>query len=155
MKKTFLVTLAFISLVALSCAVTMKSNGPANPQYKNLKILPKDITHERMDSVMHHFAGSLNVRCSFCHVHNEQTNEWNWAADDNKHKLVAREMMTMTNQLNKKYFNLTGSSALTISTPLMVTCYTCHHGSTEPAVNPPHQERPQPRPAADSTKRGG
>jgi hypothetical protein len=153
MKKSFLVTLTLVCLVALSCAVAMKSSGPANPDYKNLKVLPKDITHEQMDSVMHHFTASLGVRCNFCHVRNQQANEWNWASDDNKHKLVAREMMTMTNELNKKYFNLTGSAALTITTPLMVTCYTCHQGATDPVVNPPKQEEPQPRPAGDSTRR--
>lgn len=144
MKKTLLVTLAFSALVALSCAVT-KQNSTGNSQYKNLKVLPQNITHEQMDSVMHHFTASLNVKCNFCHVRGEQANQMNWASDENKHKLVARQMMTMTNDINKKYFNLT-SSAITLSTPLMVTCFTCHHGNTEPATNPPHPERPQQRP---------
>lgn len=155
MKKTLLITLAFVSIVALSCAVTqMKGSGPDNPQYKNLKVLPKDITHDQMDSVMHHFTASLNVKCNFCHVRNEEKKEMDWAADDNKHKLVARQMLTMTNELNKKYFNLTGS-AITITAPLMVTCFTCHHGSTEPTTKPPKQERPQQRPPQDTTKRNG
>ena len=145
MKKTLLVTLAFVGLVALSCAVTKQNSAGGSSLYKNLKVLPQDITKEQMDSVMHHFTASLNVKCNFCHVRDEQANQMNWAADDNKHKLVARQMMTMTNELNKKYFNLTGS-AITITTPLMVTCYTCHHGNTEPAATPPHQERPQQRP---------
>lgn len=151
MKKTFLVILAFVGLVVLSCAVT-KQSGTGNSPYKNLKVLPRDITHEQMDSVMHHFAASLSVRCNFCHVRNEEKKEWDWASDDNKHKLVARQMMTMTNDLNKKYFNLTGS-ALTLNTPLMVTCYTCHHGNAEPETTPPHHERPQQGPSQDSTKR--
>ena len=152
MKKTFLATLGFIGLVALSCAVTKQNNG--NSQYKNLKILPKDITHEQMDSVMHHFTGSLNVRCNFCHTRT-QDGKWDYASDSSKHKLVARDMMHMTNDLNKKYFNLTGG-AMTITTPLMVTCYTCHHGSTEPAMKvPPRQERPQQRPPGDTTRRNG
>ncbi|WP_121352690.1 c-type cytochrome [Flavisolibacter nicotianae] len=154
MKKTFLVILAFVGLVALSCAVTKTTGGDGHSSYKNLKVLPKDITHEQMDSVMHHFTGSLNVKCNFCHVRNEEKKEMDWAADDNKHKLVARQMLTMTNDLNKKYFNLTGS-AMNISTPLMVTCFTCHHGSTEPSTNPPKQERPQQRPPQDTTKRNG
>jgi hypothetical protein len=155
MKKIVLVTLSFLSIVALSCAVTqMKSTGPANPQYKNLKILPQDITHEQMDSVMHHFTGALNVKCNFCHVRNEEKKEMDWAADDNKHKLVARQMMTMTNELNKKYFSHTGSS-ITLTSALAVSCFTCHHGATDPAINPPKQERPQQRPQQDTTKRNG
>ena len=154
MKKTLFVTLGLIGLVALSCAVTKQNNTTNNPQYKNLKILPKDITHEQMDSVMHHYTASLNVKCNFCHVRNEEKKEWDWASDANKHKLVARDMMQMTNDLNKKYFNLTGA-AFNFSTPLMVTCYTCHHGATDPAINPPRQERPQQRPQTDTTKRNG
>lgn len=140
MKKTLLVTLAFVGLVALSCAVTKQNSTAGNSQYKNLKVLPKDITHDQLDSVMHHFTGSLNVKCNFCHVRNEEKKEWDWASDEKKHKLVARGMMTMTNELNKKYFNLTGS-AITLNTPLMVTCYTCHHGSTEPVTTVPKAEK--------------
>ena len=155
MKKTFLVSLAFVGLVALSCAVTKQNAGSTGKsEYKNLKVLPQDITHEQMDSVMHHFTASLNVRCNFCHMRNDQTNQWDWASDENKHKLAARSMMTMTNELNKKYFNLTGASAITITTPLMVTCFTCHHGSTEPSTKPPKQERPQQRPPQDTTRKG-
>ena len=154
MKKTFLVTLAFVALVALSCAVTKQNNPTANSQYKNLKVLPQNITKEQMDSVMHHFTASLNVKCNFCHVRDEQTNQMNWASDDNKHKAAARQMMTMTNELNKKYFNLTGA-VITISTPLMVTCYTCHHGNAEPTGNPPHQERAQQRPQQQTNQRNG
>lgn len=140
MKKTLLVTVAFVGLVALSCAVTKQNSTTANSQYKNLKVLPKDITHDQMDSVMHHFTASLNVKCNFCHVRDEQANKMNFASDDNKHKLVARNMMTMTNELNKKYFNLTGT-AMSLNTQLMVTCYTCHHGNTEPVTAAPKQER--------------
>ncbi len=144
MKKTAFVTLAFASLVAVSCAVTqMKSAGPENPQYKNLKILPKDITHQQMDSVMHHFTASLNVKCNFCHVFNAEKKEMNWVADDNKHKLVARQMMTMTNELNKKYFDQTGS-AMNLSSQLAVTCYTCHNGAKEPAIKAPQQAKGRP-----------
>jgi hypothetical protein len=144
MKKTAFVTLAFASLVAISCAVTqMKSAGPENPQYKNLKVLPKDITREQMDSVMHHFTASLNVKCNFCHVFNAEKKEMNWVTDENKHKLVARQMMTMTNELNKKYFDQTGS-AINLSSQLAVTCYTCHNGAKEPAIAAPKQAKTQP-----------
>jgi len=148
MKKTFLVTLGLVSLVILSYAFTTRQD----PEYKNLKILPKDITEKQMDSVMHHFTASLNVKCNFCHIRNEEKKEWDWASDNNKHKLVAREMMKMTNDLNDEHFPYAGK-AEELSTILTVTCYTCHHGTTEPATKAPRQERPQQRPPADTTKR--
>ena len=85
---------------------------------------------------MHHFTGSLNVKCNFCHVRNEATKQWDHASDDNKHKLIAREMMQLTNEINDKYFDFTGGKR-TITTQLMVTCYTCHRGEKQPDVKVP------------------
>jgi hypothetical protein len=136
MKKSFLVISAIVCVVAVSCAV---ANVQGEQLYKNLRILPKDITKPQLDSVMKHFTTSLNVKCNFCHVRTEDGKEWNFPADDNKHKLVARDMMRMTNELNKNYFDLTGAKG-NLSTPLMVTCYTCHNGMKEPATKPPQKE---------------
>lgn len=130
MKKTWIITTCFAALVCMSFAVTKDK-----PLYKNLKVLPKNITKVEMDSVMHHFTGSLGVKCNFCHVRNADNTAWNFAADDNKHKLVAREMMKMTKKLNKKYFNVTENKGT--NTALMVSCYTCHHGNSEPVVAVP------------------
>ncbi len=143
MKKTLAVTLALGLMIFASMAFTKDE-----PRYKNLKVLPKDITEKQMDSVMHHFTASLNVKCNFCHVRREGEQHPDFASDDNKHKLVARDMMKMTNKLNKKYFNL-GGGKQTLSTRLMVTCYTCHHGSTDPATRP----APRPQQRRDSTQK--
>ena len=77
-----------------------------------------------------------------------------FAADDNKHKLVARNMMVMTNKINDKYFDVTGGKK-NINAQLMVTCYTCHHGGTEPATQPVmnhNEQRPQQN-RPDSTRK--
>lgn len=148
MKKPFIVTLGLICFVAASFAFTAHHD---DPKYTNLKILPKAITEKQMDSVMHHFTASLGVRCNFCHMRNEATKQWDFASDENKHKLAAREMMKMTNTLNDKYFPV-GGKAKELSTQLMVSCYTCHRGSTEPVTKAPHMERTQ-RPVTDSTRR--
>ena len=147
MKRTSLVTLGLILMISVSLAFTKD-----DPYYKNLKVLPKNITKQQMDSVMHHFSNSLGVRCNFCHVRNDSTKIWDFASDENKHKLTAREMMKMMDKINDKFFDVTGGKRV-ITTQLMVTCYTCHHGSTEPATKPVMQERPQQRPPADSTKK--
>ncbi|MGN6402016.1 MAG: c-type cytochrome [Flavisolibacter sp.] len=147
MKKSLLVTLGLIAMVALSLAFTKQED----PTYKNLKILPKDITKEQLDSVMHHFTASLNVKCNFCHVRNEEAKTWDFASDDNKHKLVARDMMKMMDKINDKYFNVTGAKK-SLDAQLMVTCYTCHHGSTDPVTKAPPRQ-PQPKaPLPDSIK---
>ena len=147
MKKSFFVIAGFIGMIGLSLAFTPKED----PVYKNLKILPKKISKEQLDSVMHHFSASLGVRCNYCHVRNEETKTWDFASDDNKHKLVARDMMKMMDKINDKYFDVTGGKK-NLNAQLMVTCYTCHHGSNEPATKAPRPQQ-QARPQGDSTRR--
>jgi hypothetical protein len=128
MKKSLSTIAAFAVMITISLAFTKD-----DPGYKNLKVLPKNITAQQLDSVMEHFSKSLGVTCKFCHIGDEATDNWDFASDENKHKLVAREMMKMTDKINDKYFNMTGSKR-DLNTPLMVTCFTCHHGKTEPEV---------------------
>src|SRR5215203_1633628 len=101
MKKPFLVVLImFFTVVVFSAFIRVGG------EYKNLQILPKDITEKQMDSVMNHFTKSLNVGCDFCHTKIKKfpAEDWDWASDINKHKLAARDMMKMTNKLNDDYF---------------------------------------------------
>lgn len=150
MKRPFRVIIGFAAVISVSLAFTKHMD----PGYKNLQILPKDITERQMDSVMHHFNESLNVKCSFCHVRNDSTNKMDFASDAKPHKNKAREMMKLTNKINDDYFDVTGGQR-TITTQLMVTCYTCHHGSTDPAVKAPKKEEfPSPfRQLNDTTRR--
>jgi hypothetical protein len=129
--------LGFVAMISGSLAFTND-----DPIYKNLKVLPKRTTRHQMDSIMQHFTVSLNVKCNFCHVRKED--KWDFASDDNKHKLVARNMMKMTDKINKKYFDVTGGKGL--DAHLMVTCYTCHNGRPEPLTGPV-------KPRSDTTRR--
>ncbi len=129
------------------------------PQYKNLKILKKNISKKEMDSVMRFFAMSIGEKCGFCHVRNEAANSIDFASDANPNKNVARSMMRMTAKINKKFFkNEENRDNHAIQA---VTCYTCHHGNGHPATkagpmrgdntgNPPGGMRP-PFPG-DSTR---
>lgn len=148
-----MITGLFATMVFASLAFTKDE-----PQYKNLKVLPKNITKQQMDSVMHQFTGSLGVKCNYCHQYNADTKKLDFASDANKKKLVARSMMKMTAKINKKYFDVAGRQSL--DSKLLVGCYTCHHGQEEPTVYAPHVEgpmqgpppRPQAAAGADTTK---
>jgi len=136
MKKTLAVVLALTGIVT-ACLAFRKDD----PGYKNLKILPQDITPQQLDSVMAHFSDALNVSCDFCHVKPKNPNDDpDYASDDNKHKLVARQMMEMTYEINDKYFDYTGAKR-TIETPLMVTCYSCHNGNKVPETQAPQNRK--------------
>lgn len=133
MKKSLVVTVTMVLMISISLAFTRN-----DPEFKNLKVLPKDITKAQLDSVMDHYIISLGVKCGFCHVQNKTTKEWDHASDEKKHKLVARDMMIMTDSINDRYFDMTGVKR-DLNTKLMVNCFTCHHGKPEPETKPPVQ----------------
>jgi Photosynthetic reaction centre cytochrome C subunit len=162
MKKGFLVILPCLCIVLLFQAFTTGYE----PKYKNLKILPKDISEADLDSVMHHFTASLNVKCNYCHVRNEAQKKMDFASDDKPEKLVARKMMLMSIDINTKYFKdieeeisqekdhpmernnkvqIDGDSVKNMLS--YVTCFTCHRGDPHPETKPPHKDE-GPRPPA-------
>jgi hypothetical protein len=122
MRKLFVLGL-IIALVTVTVAFTNEEPG-----YKNLKVLSKKTTHEEMDSIMKHFSKALGVKCGFCHVRTADE-KWDFASDDNKHKGVSRDMMRMTNKINKKYFGHDKDSKAVGA----ITCFSCHNGKKEPA----------------------
>lgn len=130
MKKTIRVLAAFVGVILVSVAFT----PPDKPVYKNLKVLPKNITKEEMKVVMDHFKVSLGVKCSFCHVYNQEQKAMDFASDGNKHKEEARAMMRMTQRINKKYFEWSDFTGL--QNKLEITCYTCHRGAENPSSWP-------------------
>ena len=143
MKRILSVCACFIALVLMSCALTKDE-----PQYKNLKVLPKNTTKKQMDSVMHHFTASLGVKCNHCHQYNAEAKAMDFPSDANKHKDEARGMMKMTAKLNKKYFKVNDSKSL--DAKLEITCFSCHNGKAHPATLPPP---PPPRPQNDTARK--
>jgi hypothetical protein len=83
---------------------------------KNLKILKPD----EVMPTMRAFTLGLGVQCTTCHATGD------FASDENHHKVVARQMLTMARHINETYFN--GNER--------VTCYTCHRGEEHPKQGP-------------------
>ncbi len=111
-----------------STIVTTKKSAADTGYFKNLKVLPKDISKDSLDEVMHHFTQALGVRCNFCHQFNN--GKMDFASDEKPEKDIARNMMIMTKDINTKYFNFENSSMPdTIS---VVKCLTCHRQSPHP-----------------------
>ncbi|MFN2440136.1 MAG: c-type cytochrome, partial [Chitinophagaceae bacterium] len=130
MKKSFLIILCLTALITFSFSFTDKP-----PRFKNIKVLPKDINKTELDSVMKSFTVALGVKCNFCHVRlDDEQKNWDFPSDANEHKGIAREMIEMTNKINKKYFDVRDSKSLTAD--LEVNCFTCHNGKAHPAKFP-------------------
>ena len=100
--------------------------------YKNLKVLDKNMDEDQMERIMFNFDKQLGVTCDYCHASakNVFPPRADFASDEKKEKIVAREMLRMTMQLNKKYFDLVIDKQ--IQTKPLVWCRTCHMGLPVP-----------------------
>jgi len=119
----FLATVLFLTAMTVGAQDAPKKGpgGPPQP-HKNLKVLQEDQVRPMMGGMQ----GALGQRCNFCHVQGDN------ASDDNPKKLVARNMMTMVNEINAKFPD--GKAH--------VSCYTCHRGKTTPDMTAPPAPAP-------------
>lgn len=101
-------------------------------KYKNLKVLDKNIDEDQMERIMFVFDKQLGVTCDYCHASAKDVfpPRADFASDEKKEKLIAREMLSMTLRLNKKYFDLDIDRQ--IKTKPLVWCRTCHMGLPVP-----------------------
>lgn len=135
----------FTATALSSLATAQPTPAPAPPpsSFKNLKVLPADISRGQLTTTMKGFAQSLGVRCNFCHVGEEgkPLSTYDFASDANPHKNIARAMMRLTSRLNTQ--DLPAIEGLHGDKSGKVTCYTCHRGAKAPAT-----EIPAPPPPA-------
>jgi hypothetical protein len=106
------------------------------PVYKNLHILSKNISDDDMDYVMESFSVNLGTNCLFCHPGKQNGTEYtfDYVTDELRNKRIARDMLSMTMKLNKKYFNIKLTGLM--NTRGRVWCKTCHQGSPVPLLPP-------------------
>ena len=88
--------------------------------FKNLKVLPKDISKDSLMSLMKGYNQALGVKCNHCHTMNK-------SSDEKHDKEVARHMIKMTNELNAREF-----APIDEKYKNAIECATCHRGSTKP-----------------------
>ena len=100
-------------------------------QLKNLQVLDFE-SDRKLKKYMKTIGKDLGVKCTFCHDINDKS-------IDTNHKLVAREMMKMQMDLNKRFFAHIGDSLLKKENTLQISCWTCHRGSKEPQLIRPKE----------------
>jgi hypothetical protein len=112
----------------LSCA---SAHGQFPDKFENLKILPKDISKQELQSTMRGFAFALGVRCDHCHVEKKEPGKgFDFPADDKQAKQTARLMIQMVDAINHDFVGKVVNDDKT--TPIRVQCVSCHHGVTRP-----------------------
>jgi len=126
-KKKYFVALAMATTIAVAVAAL----PPANNEYKNLKVLPENISSKDLSKIMiDDFEDGLGVSCTFCHSQGKDSLDLDYASDAKPEKQIARRMMRMTIGINKKYFRL--NHPLIGDSTLVINCITCHNGQPRP-----------------------
>lgn len=98
---------------------------------RNLKVLPKDISDEKLDSIMQTYNLALGVKCEFCHVPVKGFKDsLDYASDTEPMKENARKMMLMVIDINKNNFWFNKDERPEYLKT--VTCKTCHRGEAFP-----------------------
>ena len=98
---------------------------------RNLKVLPKDISDEKLDSIMQTYNVALGVKCEFCHVPVKGFKDsLDYVSDAEPMKENARKMMSMVIDINKNNFWFNKNERPEYLKT--VTCKTCHRGEAFP-----------------------
>ena len=127
MKKKFITVCALIALVIAGVAAVKAPSF----QDRNLKVLPKDISDQKLDSIMHAYNIALGVTCKFCHVPmKDLPDSLNYPSDAEPMKENARKMMRMVIHINTTnfYFDKNEQPEYLHT----VSCKTCHRGEPIP-----------------------
>lgn len=125
------------SVLALIIAIPLFSEFVIQPkdnwtwptEPKNMKVL-KGVVGEDLKAVMQGWNKALGVKCNFCHKSKEGApfSEWDFVSDEKPEKNFTREMVKMTNDINKKWIGKKFKSQHNI------TCSTCHRGEKAPSM---------------------
>src|SRR5437868_6111778 len=125
-----------LACVMLVSAGVLAAQAPAHfppDSLINVKIIPKNTPVMQVIGMMRNFAGALGVRCTFCHVGQEgqPLAQFDFAKDEKRTKLTARQMMRMVEEINRRIDTLPHDHDHP-NDSLRVTCNTCHRGVNRP-----------------------
>jgi hypothetical protein len=127
--NNLLIVLSFGVTAVISMAAI--EPAPDKTEYENLQVLPKDISSKQLQHIMvDEFQDGLGVGCGFCHAKKEGSLLLDYASDEKPEKEIARAMMRMTLEINKKYFEMEQPSIG--DEQLVITCSSCHRGTPHP-----------------------
>src|SRR5919201_3526 len=116
-----LLAVAGLALVSRALAAQVQGHFPPDPLI-NVKVIPKNTPVMQVIGMMRNFAGGLGVRCNFCHVGQEgqPLSSFDFAKDEKRTKLTARQMMRMVAEVNRRLDTLPEHEKMT--SHVEVTC---------------------------------
>ena len=123
-----------LAVLAAPAALASQAPGKFPPDSLiNVKVIPKNTPVMQVVGMMRNFAGALGVRCPYCHVGQEgqPLASFDFAKDEKRTKLTARQMMRMVEEINRRIDTLPHDHDQPHDS-LRVTCMTCHRGVSRP-----------------------
>jgi tetratricopeptide (TPR) repeat protein len=117
-------------LTALAAPAPLAAQFPPD-SLSNLQVLPEDIAFGELMDYMRGFTRALGVRCSHCHVgeENQPLSAYDFATDDKALKRKARIMLRMVQTINGEQLAELDDRN---EPPVRVQCFTCHRGTRVP-----------------------
>jgi hypothetical protein len=114
----------------LLAATTAASAHAQRDSLVNTQIFPRNTPVVQVRGQMRNIAFALGVECTYCHVgpDNAPLAQVDFASDAKRTKLVARQMLRMVQEINRRVDTIPGRSAPMVA----VTCATCHRGLARP-----------------------
>lgn len=128
-----------IVVLTLSPALAQSQAGggqPAPAPMTNLQVFPKDTPRAQVIQTMNAFNTSLGVQCNYCHVQEGPGGREDFASDEKRTKIVARQMILLRDSINVIVPAIVGKPAGAGPTsgsggpgaPVRVLCSSCHRG---------------------------
>jgi hypothetical protein len=117
------------TLLATPAAAQVAGKFPPD-SLVNVRVIPRNTPVIQVVGQMRNITGALGVRCPYCHVGQEgqDLSTFDFPADDKRTKLVARQMLSMVQEINRRLDTIPTRPV----PPVEVTCQTCHRGVARP-----------------------
>ena len=138
-------TLRRQAVAEVLASIKGRENEPAGTVFKNVKLFKDMPAKQFVEKMDNDYGRSLSFACTNCHMENG-----NWASDERKNKVIARQMERMQRDLDAKY--LVKVKELDEEIP-RVTCTMCHRGTPHmpntmdvPTAPVPQRRRDVPSP---------
>src|SRR5262245_41456635 len=129
----------FVLIVVVSSALGARLAAQAPGHWPpdsliNTKVIPHNTPVMQVIGTMRNITFALGVRCQFCHVGEEgmPIERFDFAKDEKPTKLVARQMMRMVEDINRRLDTLPEHDHEHHGQRVQVTCATCHRGISRP-----------------------
>ena len=118
------------AVLLIAAAASLSAQGPGKfppDSLVNTRVIPHATPVLQLIGQMRNFTFDLGVRCQYCHVGEEgkPLTTFDFTGDQKRTKVVARQMMLMVQEINRRLDSIPGHTS-----GLQVTCSTCHHGAS-------------------------